>query len=151
MPYWPPMVPLSASTPRAISSPKSKRLATTIACGCEQTFRAWKRTRFRSRSAAPMPRRSWPLPRSTNIGKICAWRCCGLKQKLNFEKIVKCFFKNQIKKLSKDDIANVKRAREQGHLHTELLDRRAGMKSDKYCKWTHTALFLLIVFQTFKL
>jgi len=37
-------------------------------------------------------------------------------------------------KLSKDDIANVKRAREQGHLHTELLDRRAGMKSDKYCK-----------------
>ena len=38
-------------------------------------------------------------------------------------------------KLSKDDISNVKRAREEGRLHTELLDRRAGMKSDKYCKW----------------
>ena len=37
-------------------------------------------------------------------------------------------------KLSKDDISNVKRAREEGRLHTELLDRRAGMKSDKYCK-----------------
>jgi len=37
-------------------------------------------------------------------------------------------------KTSKEDIANVKKARKQGTLHTELLNRRTLMKSDKYCK-----------------
>jgi protein FRG1 len=37
-------------------------------------------------------------------------------------------------KISKEDISNVKKAKLAGNLHSELLDRRAGMKSDKYCK-----------------
>lgn len=37
-------------------------------------------------------------------------------------------------KISKESINDVKRAKKNGTLHTVLLDRRAGMKSDKYCK-----------------
>lgn len=49
---------------------------------------------------------------------------------------VKKFQKFQDKKLRlcKDDISELKKAKESGKLHESLLDRRSKMKADRYCK-----------------
>jgi len=43
-------------------------------------------------------------------------------------------FQDKKMKLNKDDIEAVKRAKLEGDLHEALLDRRAKMKADRYCK-----------------
>lgn len=43
-------------------------------------------------------------------------------------------FQDKRMRLSKEDNEAVRKAREEGYLHETLLDRRAKMKADRYCK-----------------
>lgn len=52
---------------------------------------------------------------------------------LNYVKKYQSFQDKRIR-LNEEDKSNLKKAKESGRLHEELLDRRSKMKSDKFCK-----------------
>ena len=43
-------------------------------------------------------------------------------------------FQDRKLRINTDARSNIKRAKEEGNLHAELLNRREKMKSDRYCK-----------------